>query len=434
MSKLAVLNNRPPWRAIGVRAYRLAVLVIIVLLMRDLADWQRIQGDKPITLREVRQIMPEAASLDVDTGPRAGLFVYDDSDEQIGYAVRTQPQAREIIGYSGPTDTLFVFNDAMKIVGYRIRSSPDTHEHVEDVKENEYFQGAFDGIAWDELPGINPYIAGLEGVSGATLTSMAITDGIIHRVAVTKDKDTAPPGIRFAARDIGLIIVIGAACLLCFTHLRGKLWLRRTFQVIVIGYVGFYNGDLIAQALLLGWAESGVAWRIAPGLALLAAASLVIPWTTRRPIYCGHICPHGAAQELIGKVVPWRIRVPRGVSEKLKWIAPLLLALVIFTTMMNLSLNPAAIEPFDAYLIQTAGWATIIVAIVGLIAAAFIPQAYCKYGCPTGSLLEFVRSHGHAGKLAKRDAVAAALVAFTACLYFFHDPIVGLITHPSAPW
>jgi hypothetical protein len=101
---------------------------------------------------------------------------------------------------------------------------------------------------------------------------------------------------------------------------------------------------------------------------------------------------------------------------------------------MNLPLNPASVEPFDAYLIQTAGWATIIVAIVGLIAAAFIPQAYCKYGCPTGTLLEFIRSHGHADHFARRDLAAGLMVVFVAVVYFYHDPLHAWIVGPNAPW
>ena len=42
------------------------------------------------------------------------------------------------------------------------------------------------------------------------------------------------------------------------------------------------NGQIIAQSLLGGWAANGVPWRIAPGLALLLAAALVVPWTSRR--------------------------------------------------------------------------------------------------------------------------------------------------------
>ncbi|QNN21675.1 4Fe-4S binding protein [Planctomycetales bacterium ZRK34] len=432
--RLKVIQQGSVWRSFALRAYRLAVLVVIIVMIRDLAVRLRVQGDAPIELREVRAVMPEAAAIDIDPGPRGGLFVYDENGQQIGYAIRTSPTSDKIIGYSGPTDTLVVFNDEMLVVGIRIRSSTDTKEHVEDVKADEYFMNAFTGMSWQHLSEFDPRAEGIEGVSGATYTSMTVADGIKHRVHTVESELAKLPPMRISWSGIGVAAVILAALLLSFTHLRGKRWLRVPFQLIVIGYIGFYAGDLVAQALLLGWAESGVAWRTAPALALMTAAALLIPWTTRRPLYCGHLCPHGAAQELIGRIVPWRIKVPHGVGDKLKWLPVGLLAVVIIGAMLNLPLNAASVEPFDAYLIKTAGWATITVAIIGLVVAAFIPQAYCKYGCPTGTLLNFVRSHGHADHFARRDLVATLMVGLVAVLYFYHDPIHAWILGPNAPW
>ena len=176
------------------------------------------------------------------------------------------------------------------------------------------------------------------------------------------------------------------------------------------------------------WAAAGVAWRAAPGLTLLLAAALIIPWTTRRQLYCSQICPHGAAQELIGRIVPWRLKVPKSIDRGLRWLPPLLIVLVLFVTMFQLTFDLAGIEPFNAYQLYMAGWATIIVAIIGLIAAAFVPMAYCKYGCPTGLVLSFVRSHGKADSFGRRDVAAALLVLLAAGMYFKYDVVRGWIT------
>ena len=74
-------------------------------------------------------------------------------------------------------------------------------------------------------------------------------------------------------------------------------------------------------------------------------------------------------------------------------------------------LNLAAIEPFDAYLFRVAGWATIAIAIGGLVASLFLPMAYCRFGCPTGSLLNYLRLHGRSDHLSLRDLAALALLA-----------------------
>jgi NosR/NirI family transcriptional regulator, nitrous oxide reductase regulator len=64
-----------------------------------------------------------------------------------------------------------------------------------------------------------------------------------------------------------------------------------------------------------------------------------------------------------------------------------------------------------------------VIAIIGLIAAAFVPMAYCKYGCPTGLVLAFVRSHGKADRFSIRDTVAGFMVLFVVALYHQYDSV-----------
>lgn len=412
------------------RGYRLAVIVAAVLLMRYHHQRVLVQGDRPITLDEVRHLLPGAAALETDLSDRRGLIVRNDAGDDLGYALRTSPISDDIVGYSGPTDTLVVFDHAGKIVGVRIRYSADTISHVKDVVDDEYHMSRWDGMTWEQAATMDLDEAGVEGVSGATYTSMAMAHGIVQRLAWSHDRVGAPPmPVRWDATDLGLVAVLLVAVLMTFTHLRGRRWVRRLYQAALIGYVGLVTGDLLAQSLFAGWASAGVNWRMAPALALLAGAALVVPWATRRPIYCAQLCPHGAAQELIGRLTTRRLRVPRKLDRGLRCAPPLLVVLVIVVTMLGLPFDLAGIEPFDAYLIASAGVATIAVAVVGLVAAAFIPMAYCKYGCPTGCVLEFVRSHGSADRFSRRDVVAGLIVTLIATISWQHDAIrAALIT------
>ena len=88
-----------------------------------------------------------------------------------------------------------------------------------------------------------------------------------------------------------------------------------------------------------------------------------------------------------------------------------------------LPIDLAHIEPFDAYLLTSAGIATIVIAIVGLVASLFVPMAYCHYGCPTGALLEFLRGRGKSDRFCRRDVAAALLVALAAILSWNYQAI-----------
>lgn len=401
----------------ALQLYRLAVLVVIVWIVRAHAVRLRVEGHAPITVGEVRAALPQAESIHDDAGPRGGASVRDASGTQVGYVVRTSPHTDGIIGYRGWTDTLIAFDQELRVAGVRIRSSQDTREHVGDVRDDRHFLKTWNGKPWEEVARVTPEATGIEGVSGASMTSLAVAEAIQRRLQMA---DVAlaihPPPFRIRARDVVLAAVIAAALVLAFT--RKRQWLRRGFQVFVIGYVGFFTGDLLAQSLIAGWAANGVPWRSAPGLVLLLAAALAVPWVTRKPLYCQQLCPHGAAQELLGRMAPkrWRVALPKDFARGLRWLPTLLLALVVMVTILVLPIDLASLEPFDAYIIRSAGWATMVVAVAGLIASLFVPMAYCHYGCPTGALLEFLRARGTTDRFGRRDLAAAVLVAFAAVL------------------
>ncbi len=404
----------------ALQGFRLAVLVAIAFTIRAHHVRLRVEGDTPITLEEVRAVFPKAASLRPDAGERAGIFVSDEADQPLGYVLRTAPVSDSIIGYRGWTDSLVAFDPALKVVGVRIRSSQDTRDHVADVAEDRFFlKRTWTGKTWDEVAGKSPEEAGIEGVSGASMTSMAMAEGIMQRLrAADSALAMKPQPLTFRAADYGLIAVIVAALALAFTGTYGHKWIRRAFQILVIVYVGFLTGNLLAQSLIVGWAQSGVPWRSAPGLVLLLAAALAVPWATRKPLYCQQLCPHGAAQELLSRLAPkrWRITLRPDFARGLRWLPGLLLAFVVTISVLVLPIDLAHLEPFDAYVLQSAGVATIAIAVLGLVASLFVPMAYCHYGCPTGALLEFIRSHGRADRFGRRDVTALLLLALAALL------------------
>jgi hypothetical protein len=397
----------------GLQIYRLAVLVAIAWIVRAHQVRLRIEGHAPITVQEVRTMFPKAADLRPDAGERAGMFVHDDAGIQLGYVLRTSPITDSIIGYRGWTDTLVAFDPALHVVGVSIRSSQDTREHVGDVRDDRYFMKTWNGKSWDEVARRSPEEMGIEGVSGASMTSLAMAEGIMRRVrAADAALATHPPPLRWSWTDTGLAAIVVMAVWLAFTGTYGRKWLRIGFQLLVIGYVGFFAGVPLAQSLFAGWAQNGVAWRSAPGLVLLMAAALAVPWTTRKALYCQQLCPHGAAQELLGRIAPkrWRVALPKEFAAGLRWLPGLLLGMVVIVTIVGLPIDIAHLEPFDAYSLRAAGIATVTIAVVGLIASLFVPMAYCHYGCPTGALLEFVRSHGSSDRFGRRDIAALVLV------------------------
>lgn len=378
---------------------------------------------EPLTAEDARMLFPEAAAVRQHQRHASLWEIHDLQGAPLGQLLRTSPAADNIVGYQGPTETLIGLDPQGRIVGVRLRKSYDNEPYVGYVAEDEwYFLTLFNDMTLEELARLDLAEAEIEGVSGATMTSMAVAEGLIAAAEAVQQAASAEPSppkpwLAWTTRDYGTGAVIALGLLIGMTSLRANKWLRVGFQLLLIGYLGLINGDMLSQAMLVGWAQAGVPWRTAGGLLLLTGAALIIPVTTRRNIYCSHLCPHGAVQQLVKKRLPWQITVPPKAAAVLHAIPTLLLAWCVLVAMLLLPFSLVDIEPFDAWVFYVAGWATITVAVVGLGASLFVPMAYCRYGCPTGALLNWLRFNARSDQWTRRDWVALGLTLLAAGLW-----------------
>ncbi|NNJ27533.1 FMN-binding protein [Alienimonas chondri] len=408
------------------------------------AMWQsvrvRLDGDAPLVPRfeevlqteKVRDLFPEAAAIAPAEG--VGRFaVTDAAGEPIGSLLRTSPAADGVVGYQGPTEAFIAFApEDQKAVCLIVDDSFDNEPYVGYLREDEWgFLRLFDGMTVEELADREPARPGYDAVSGATMTSVAVVDGAIlaaqtdlaAKAAAPPSQEERPSGwaMDWQSVDWGMLALIAGACAVAFTRLRGVKAVRWAWLAVLVGYLGVWRGDLLSQAMWVGWAEHGVPWRTAGGLALLSAAALALPASTKRNVYCTHLCPHGAVQQafvggLLGERLKPRRSVGRGARRALALLPPLLLALVLLAAFGRQLVAPVALEAFDAWHWGLAGSAAKTIFVVGLIAALFVPMAYCRHGCPTGALLEYLRVNARSDRWTARDWVAVGLTAFAAGL------------------
>lgn len=370
---------------------------------------------EPVTVAEVTTLITNTVRLEPD-GRR--LRAVDSQGRLLGFAIRTSPEADNVAGYRGPTELLVALSpDGRTISGLKIRRSYDTASYVDRVREDESYLNSFVGRTTAALATLDFRAAKIEGVSGATETSFAIAEGLKRRFQTSDTEPSKAGSAWMRKRDWALVGVMVGSLLMAFTSLRGNRWMRVAWQAVLIGYVGLASGDILSLALFGSWLNHGIALHAAPGLVFLAVAAVFVPWASRRQIYCHQLCPHGAAQQWMGALGQRVLRRPRdskpakqsGHSKWTPWFERLpavLLAGAMLAIVLGVPVRLSALEPFDSWIWKTAGWASIAIAIAGLGAAFFIPQAYCRFGCPTGALLRFVRSSGSADRWGSRDWAA----------------------------
>ena len=170
-------------------------------------------------------------------------------------------------------------------------------------------------------------------------------------------------------------------------------------------------GEILSQAVILGWAQNGLPLKNAPGMVFLCVSALFVPVISKHNTYCDSICPFGAIQQLAIKSKVKKIKLTRRVRNVLKLIPAALLGIVLLAGCGYIQINLASIEPFDAFSFRLAGWLTIGIAFVGLSVSLFVPMAYCRFGCPTGALLNFLRFNRRSYKVQLRDCIAIVMLA-----------------------
>jgi NosR/NirI family transcriptional regulator, nitrous oxide reductase regulator len=377
-------------------------------------------------LADLQLIFPAAARIEPDPGDAAVIRVLAADAIPLGWALRTSPAADRVIGYQGPTDAVVGFDPTGKVCGVAVLASYDNEPYVGYVRDDAAFRGVYRGMSLEEIAGIDPRSTGIEGVSGATMTSQAVAEGIVRAARQHIGQQARPPATSSWASLVqsidgpqwGALGVIAAGIVTAFTRLRGTWFGRLALPIVVLAYLGFGAGALLSQAQVWGWAQAGVA-RGAVVLMALTLAALVLPITTRRNVYCSHLCAHGAAQQLLVRFVKPKRSFPEWLKPVLVVLPWALLAVAILAAVLHWPLNLVDLEPFDAYLPAVAGIAAIAIFAVSLIASSFVPMAYCRHGCPTGALLDHLRLHRRADRFSWRDGLLLGCLAIAAAVHWW---------------
>ena len=368
-----------------------------------------------IESRELAQFFPEHQPLSIHNSSENPKLVFgsvhDNTNATVGYFLRSSPIANSLSGYQGPTDTLVAFDERFRFLGSLIRSSYDNEPYVEYVKEDTYLDDLIRGKNFQEISeyDTNEY----EGVSGATMTSLNVLSGIQTTVKHLQEYETRIGRGRnwpWIFTECLTVLLGLTGIYLSFAGVNRRRRWRLAFQVILIVYLGFIAGEILSQAVVFGWAQNGLPLKNAPGMVFLCVSALAVPIISKHNSYCDHICPFGAVQQLAMKSGMKHVRMSGRLRRALKLVPAVLLLVALIAASGHLSLNLASIEPFDAFSFRVAGWLTIAIAVAGLIVSFFQPMAYCRYGCPTGAMLKFLRFSRGSHKLQLRDAVAILML------------------------
>ena len=359
------------------------VVVVLILSAAAIVRDGRIFG---IDLRHAHT-MTDAVALGNDT-----MSVHPDGT----IVVNTRLLAKDVQGYGGPVPLrIYVSKSGVvdSIVAEPNAESPDFFNHASAILVR------WQGKTIDEATAME-----VDGVTGATFSSRAIITNVQRGLAYAKqhaalgnapDVAGSVEASGVSASSMGwtlggiaalLVAMLGAVVPL-FVKNRRWHYVQLSLNVIVLG---LWTGTFVSYTLLMRLFSGGVSLATLGTLAaplVMVLVAMLYPLAGRPGHYCAHVCPFGSAQELAGKLTRRKPRLsPRlnralNVFRNVLWgVLMVLMLTATWTAWMDYEL-------FTAFLYTSASTWVIVLAVLFIVLSVWVPRPYCRFVCPTGSLL-----------------------------------------------
>lgn len=149
-------------------------------------------------------------------------------------------------------------------------------------------------------------------------------------------------------------------------------------SAVVAGFLqwGFLDTTIYLHQVLYGIVNGGVNPTQAFKVVLILASSLVLG-----RFFCGYICPLGAAQELVSKLVKKQAHIDVGLSVVIR--------AVFFVIFIVLGIGIASIIHFNPFSLVSPWLGTfkLLVLIIVVAVSVFVYRPWCTLLCPFGFLM-----------------------------------------------
>jgi NosR/NirI family nitrous oxide reductase transcriptional regulator len=185
--------------------------------------------------------------------------------------------------------------------------------------------------------------------------------------------------------SVVLVLLLATAAFL--TKNATLRWVSLSTTLIVLGWVdgGFLS---ISHLTSLIWVGPSAIMSDLP-LVIMIGFTLVALVIWGR-VFCGYLCPFGALQDFIDRLVPRRFKreLPKDVHRTLLKAKYLILAIVLLPAIAGSQVSLYQyFEPFGTVFFL--GRNALLWGIAGsiLVTAAIVPRFYCRYACPLGASL-----------------------------------------------
>ena len=294
--------------------------------------------------------------------------------------VNTTQLGKDITGFGG-TVPLRIFIRDGKITKVEAMKNSETPDFFKKAQSLLTF---WNGKSLDEAAAMQP-----DAVSGATYSSKAIIGNMKRGIqfaqratAETHWYDSLDLSVKALA---GLVVALMAAIIPLFYRNRRY---RIIQQILNVAVLGFWCGTFVSYTSLISFMSNGmnVVSLLVPTVLLITA--FLYPLFGKKQYYCTNICPFGSLQELVGRGIAYKIRLSPVLVRRLRTFRRVLWAVLMLCLWTGAWFDWIDYEPFSAFIVQSASWVAIAVAVAFTALSTVVMRPYCRFVCPTGTLLK----------------------------------------------
>lgn len=309
------------------------------------------------------------------------------------FIVNTKPLAKDVQGYGGPVPLRIHVSKDGVVAAIEAEPNAETPDFFNLAKSLlTRWQGKTVDVAMAETDKV-------DAVSGATFSSNAIIANMqrglayANRHTAQSKAATDASGAILEGSDsssasgwtIGgiaalIVVLLGAIVPLFY---KSRRW-HKVQLVLNVVVLGLWTGTFVSFTLLMRLFSGGLS--LAAPL-LMVVVALFYPLAGKPGHYCAHVCPFGSAQELAGKLTRRKLRVPVRLNKALNMFRTVLWAVLMLLLLTGTWTAWIDYELFTAFLYSSASVWVVVLAVLFLVLSVWVPRPYCRYVCPTGTLL-----------------------------------------------
>ena len=187
-----------------------------------------------------------------------------------------------------------------------------------------------------------------------------------------------------------VLAIVGLFALVMTAFLRKSATIRWVALACTLGYLGWYDGGFLSISHITSGIKIGPSMYLNDAPVLLLVVFTLVTTLLWGRIFCSSLCPFGALQDFITRIVPKRfqLKVPQAIHDKAIYIKYGILALIMVLTFVAADVVIFQyFEPFGTIFFFSRSVVLWSILLVFLLGAVFIPRFYCRYVCPLGASL-----------------------------------------------